>query len=399
MLKATQIGYSIVFNSVKTLFDESKHDSVNTKQKKIKVLTNTLSKYGGVLSKIAQYINNDEYDSNIYAHNNTYLKTNTHQYVLDLIKTTQLPYSLETKIFKAGSIGLIYKGIFKDRPICFKIKYEDIEEQTEQDKQILNFIGKYLYTQIDIKKALEFVMSEYTKELNFKHELENHLQMYEIWNDIDFVKIPYIYPELCRGNILISEYVDSIDLKTFIKQGSQEEKNIFGYNLIRFIYENIFIHKLLYADCHYGNFLVCKQNNKLCVIDYGHVEQISQYTYKYLKKIIYALKNKNKSKFFQYCYKLKLLCKNSSIEEKAKDELYKQFYTMLEPFIVEKKFTFSMEWIQTIEKSRNFDLIRQWGFPVELCSFNKVIYSLNRVLCQLKSSHNFYEIFNHIFLF
>ena len=399
MLKATQIGYSIVFNSVKTLFDDSKHDSVNTKQKKIKVLTNTLSKYGGVLSKIAQYINNDEYDSNIYAHNNTYLKTNTHHYVLDLIKTTQLPYSLETKIFKAGSIGLIYKGIFNNKPICFKIKYEDIEEQTEQDKQILNFIGKYLYTQIDIKKALEFVMSEYSKELNFKHELENHLQMYEIWNDIDFVKIPYIYPELCRGNILISEYVDSIDLKTFIKQGSQEEKNIFGYNLIRFIYENIFIHKLLYADCHYGNFLVCKQNNKLCVIDYGHVEQISQYTYKYLKKIIYALKNKNKSKFFQYCYKLKLLCKNSSIEEKAKDELYKQFYTMLEPFIVEKKFTFSMEWIQTIEKSRNFDLIRQWGFPVELCSFNKVIYSLNRVLCQLKSSHNFYEIFNHIFLF
>ena len=121
--------------------------------------------------------------------------------------------------------------------------------------------------------------------------------------------------------------------------------------------------------------------------------------YKYLKKIVFSLKTKNKTKFFQYCQKLKLLDKNIPIEQKAKDELYKQFYLMLEPFIVEKKFTFTMEWIKKIEASRKFNLIKQWGFPVELCSFNKVIYSLNRVLCQLNSSNCFYQIFNNIFLF
>ena len=119
-------------------------------------------------------------------------------------------------------------------------------------------------------------MSEYDKELDFQNELKNHLYIFDIWSDIDFVTIPNIYPEMCRDNILITEYIDSIDMKTFIKC-SQNDKNKFGYDLVRFIYENIFIHKLLYADCHYGNFLVTKIDNKLCVVDFGHVEYIKQH--------------------------------------------------------------------------------------------------------------------------
>ena len=95
-------------------------------------------------------------------------------------------------------------------------------------------------------------------------------------------------------------YVEGISLKTFIEDEkySQEDKNIVGNRIVKFIFENIYKHGILYSDAHYGNFLV-KEDLKLCVLDFGCLQDIDDKLLINLRSIHISLRNDDEVLFFK----------------------------------------------------------------------------------------------------
>ena len=352
-----------------------------------------------MLAKVAQmlaYGDND--DDTVFSECKPFSRERTHTFVKKYIKNnTDVPFTITPIIYKSGSIGQVYKGEYKNKTIVLKFLYTGLETQTEEDLKVINMIGKFLYGNVKIKEALEEVKKKITEELDFRIECKNHMKMHSLWDNISYATVPNIYPELCKKNMLVVDHIDGITLSEFCKIATQEEKNKLSYNIVRFMYTNIYMHKILYSDCHAGNFIITKVNNEyiLNVIDFGCINEISDNTYRCLKKIHKSLKCKDKPKFFKYVNKLGLL--NDSVTEESKEYMYNTFCVSHKPWVEEKEFTFERTWMAETEK-KNMELIRQWSIPKEMIYFNKIPYGLFNILERLNATGKYYEIFNSLLL-
>ena len=252
MLRAGSIGISYVINACKNVFSSSKDDGdLNHKAKKLKVLKQTLESYGGMLAKISQMLAYSDGADSVFSDCKPFSRKKTHEYIKSYIKNNKdVPFTIVPIIFKSGSIGQVYKGEYKNQNIILKVLYVGLDKQTEDDIKVVNMIGNFMYGNVKMKEALEEIRDKIKEELDFRVECKNHLKMHKIWNNIDYATVPAVYPELCKKNMIVTRFVDGISLSEFSKIATQEEKNKLGYNLVRFMYTNIYMHKILYSDCH-----------------------------------------------------------------------------------------------------------------------------------------------------
>lgn len=400
MIRAGSIGISYVINACKNVFSSSKDDSdLSKKAKKLKILKQTLESYGGMLAKIAQMLSYDDGSDSVFSECKPFSRKKTHNFIKKYIKNNNdIPFTIVPIIYKSGSIGQVYKGEYKNEKIIVKVLYVGLDKQTEDDIKVVNMIGNFMYGNVKMKNALEEIRDKIKEELDFRIECKNHKKMYDIWNNINYATVPKVYPELCQKNMLVTKYVNGITLSEFTKLASQNEKNQLGYDLVRFMYTNIYMHKILYSDCHAGNFVITRNSEGkfvINVLDFGCLHDLNANTYKCLKKIHRSLKSEDKNKFYKYVKKIGML--HNKVTKESKEYLYQTFKRNHKPWVVEKKFTFEKKWMEEGEK-KDMKLVQQWNIPREMVYFNKIPYGLFNILHSLNASNNFYEIFNSLLM-
>lgn len=401
MLKAAKIGSSYLLNYLNEMFRGNQKDDVKSKSDKLRLLKKTLEKYGGMLAKIAQMLSYGTNDSSIFSDLEAFSRDDTDKYVKEYFKKNILPYEIEDEIFKSGSIGQIYKGSYNRKKIILKVKYVGLDKQTDEDLKAVRLISKFLYN-VDktmIAEALEKIKNTIMMELNFFKETEQHKIMYEIWEGINYVKIPKIYENESKENMIIMEYIDGESVIEFSQKATQEERNQIAYDLVRFVFTNIYQHKILYSDLHVGNLIISYENNKptLNVVDYGCLHRLDKSTYKYLKKLHRVLKQKDINKFFKYITKLKIINDVEELNENEKLKIFNVFYENNVPWGVEKKFKFTSEWVsKRMQENVEIVKIKKLKLPKELLYFNKIPFGLFHILAILNAECSFYEILNNL---
>lgn len=400
MLKASKIGMKFLYNWCKeSLTGGNSNENISSKCNKLRALQKTLESYGGLLAKISQCLSMNNMNSSVFDNCKPFSSTKTHQYVLNLINKEELLFTIIPIIFKSGSIGQVYKGEYKNEKIIIKVKYIGLEDQVYEDLKVAKLIKNYLYSSFDTKRVLAEIEKSTLEELDFLNEMKNHETIYSLWKDSKVISIPKVYPHLCKKNIFISEFIkDAQTIADFGKTATQEEKNIIAYNLVTFIFTNIYTHNLLYSDCHYGNFLITRdpKTNKpiLNIIDFGCVHKVSDKILSYLKKMNKYIKRKEKDKFIKYAYKLNLLSEQCDVE--SENYFYNTWDDNNKPWYIEKEFTFSEEWLCDLDKKKDFQKMKQWSVPPELLYFNKIPFGLFRILSFLNASGEFYKIFKSL---
>ena len=355
--------------------------NVSSRASKIKQIAPILAEYGGILAKIAQIMTIEDGYGTHYSDLRPYALTKTiNQFEIDF-KGNKIDFN----VFKAGSVGIIFKGVLKNNDeIVFKVKYIDIEEQFKADLKILKMISKYLFSGfVEQTFIIEEISKKLFEELDFIKEKNNQLFVLEKWILNQSVIIPQIVEELCTDNVIVSEFIEAEELFSFISNSSQEQKNNIGNLIIQFVFDNIFIHHILYSDIHYGNFLV-QNKNKLVVVDFGILIFLNKSIVILLKNLLKHITNNEKKLFLDTCFELGILHNEVSI--KSKDYLFKYLSLQLEPFYIQN-FTFSEDWLEKAVK-KNELLCSEWNLPIELIFFNKINYGLFHILTKLKTTIN-----------
>ena len=367
---------------------------LNKKSQKLRCLSETFQNYGGVLSKLSQMMSFNSSSSSVFSDCKPYSREETIKFLKEQFINNKNLFenvkSIDMEVYKSGSVGQVHLAKYKDdTDIIIKVQYQGLLEQTKSDLKMLDMIATYLYHFNDIKTAMVDIQTKLYEELDYRQEVNNQLRMREIWKDCEYIEIPELIEEICNDKIICMKYIKGRSISDFIENSTQEERNKLGECIIRFTFENIYKHKLLYSDVHYGNFLV-KDDSTLCVVDFGCLNYIEQDMCDNLHRLHISLLEDNKDMFYNIVEYLGIIKKD--ISEKSKEYIYNYFKFQYEPWILDE-FEFTEEWLNK-SSDKDLELMKEWYLPQGMVHFNKIPYGCYHLLTKLRLKGNFSSIFN-----
>lgn len=399
MLRAGSLCVSLLYKYM-TSNSETK-DDLSEKSKKLRLLSETFSEYGGILSKISQILVLNDTENSVFSDCKPFSREKTHKYILKQYQTNtdffQPVKHLDFNIYKSGSVGQVYRATtIDDREIVIKVQYSGLAEQTKQDLKILDMVISYLYSDFtDMKNAIQDIKTKINEELDYHIEKRNQQIIYQAFIDNLQIHIPEIIEPLCNDRIITMEFMnDYTVLNEFITNSNQEQRNEIGKLIIQFIFESLFKHHILYPDSHYGNFLVKNDASAISVLDFGCLVFIQPELIDSLKQIHYSLKANQKNAFLDIIQNLGII--NNTTSEESKDYAFEYFKLQYEPLLIDNdEFQFYPEWLDLVG-DKNIDLMKEWTCPSNMVYLHKIPYGLYHLLTNLDLKCNVGEIIERI---
>ena len=395
MLRSSSICASFLYNYLMSDSDckDENGQPLDKSVQKLRCLTDTLESYGGVLSKLSQMLSLNDQNSTVFSDCKPFSKEKTISYFKNFIDDSGLQLqSVNFDVYKSGSVGQVHKAMYKGKDVVFKVQYVGLAEQTRTDLNMLDTITSYLYYFADMKHAMIDIKTKMYEELDYKMEATNQKRMYRLYKDSDFIEIPKIISKFCTDTVLGMYFVKGRCLRDFIDDSTQEQRNKFGMCAVKFIFENIYKHGILYSDVHYGNFLV-KDDSTLCVLDFGCLHDINETLLNHIRDLHRSIRSGDKDKFYRIVEEMGIIKKD--ISESSRKYIYDYFCIQYEPWTSEE-FEFTDEWLD-MATDKETDLMKEWTLPQDMVYFNKIPYGMYHILTKLKLKGRFLEVFDAIF--
>jgi predicted unusual protein kinase regulating ubiquinone biosynthesis (AarF/ABC1/UbiB family) len=391
MLRSGSICMSFLYNYLTSESEsQSENGGLEKNCQKLKCLSKTFESYGGVLSKLSQILSLNNEKSEVFSDCKPFSKEKTIEYFKQ--NCSENLENVDYEVYKSGSVGQVHKAMYKNKKVIVKVQYVGLKNQTENDLKMLDTIISYIYHFADMKTVMVDVKTKLYEELDYKLEANNQNLIYKIYKKNPFIQIPKVIKKLSTDKMICMNYVEGRSLKEFIDNSTQSERNIFGLCVVKFIFETLYNHSILYSDIHYGNLLV-KKNNTLCVLDFGCIHKIEEKLLDNMKKLHKSLDEKNKESFYKLVEDIGII-NTTTISEKSKEYIYEYFLLQYTPWIVDD-FEFTEEWLDKCS-CKNTELMKEWILPQNMVYFNKIPYGAYHIFTKLKLKGQFREIINNI---
>ena len=203
--------------------------------------------------------------------------------------------SFNAQAFASASVAQAHLAqLHTGEEVVVKILRPGILDAIEQDMEILFLIAKLVekYSEEGRRlKPLE-VVGDYQKtvhnELNLMREAANCAQIGRNWKDSDIIRVPKIYWDFCRQNILVQEFIHGIpinDINGLSEAGVDIHQ--LATNGVKIFFTQVFHHNLFHADMHPGNVFVDisdPESPKYAAVDFGIVGSLEDRDLRYLAR-------------------------------------------------------------------------------------------------------------------
>jgi len=199
----------------------------------------------------------------------------------------------DKEAFASASIAQAHLATLKSgEEVVVKILRPHIWEAIEKDMELLFLFARLLENYSEESKRLKpiEVVSDYqtsvVHELDLLREAANCSQIGRNWEGSDIIKVPKIYKDYCKTNILVQERIHGIPIN---KVGSLKSAGIdlkqLAINGVRIFFTQVFHHNLFHADMHPGNVFVDVSNPEkplYAAVDFGIVGSLDDIDRRYL---------------------------------------------------------------------------------------------------------------------
>lgn len=177
----------------------------------------------------------------------------------------------QEKPLAVTSLGQVhYAKLANGKEVAVKVQHPNIKEilqnqisKMELAQSLASFLGKGdsdIFA--EIKRAL-------MQECDYRQEALNQEKFRNILSDDPRVIVPYIYRDLVRERVMVSEFIKAESFQNFTARANQNQKNAAAEILIEAILKASFGYCLVHTDLHPGNFLFT--DGKVVLLDFGRV--------------------------------------------------------------------------------------------------------------------------------
>lgn len=212
--------------------------------------------------------------------------------------------TIEQKAVASASIGEVYKGILMDgTDVAIKVQRPNIQSIIHTDFNTLRIIIWFADHFIPVPKGFinfkvlyQELKQVIERELDYKKELDTQQYFSERFKNLEYLKIPFVYPELSSSKVLVMEWVEGTRINDM---DAIEQLQINRHELSQRLLE-LFLPQWLepgtfHADPHTGNMLI-GADGKIILLDFGMVGVISKKDASYFQGLIEGLLSKNYAK-------------------------------------------------------------------------------------------------------
>lgn len=406
MLRSGSICASLLYKYLTTSSDENidSSDKYQSNLKKVKLLGDTFADYGGVLSKISQMVNYayGVHNSNVYSDCKPINEEKTIEFFeSEILEFEDELQSYDLRVFKSGSVGQVHKAVYKDgREIVFKVQYVGLNDIFESDLYVLDMIAKFLFSETNMKEGMADIQKQLWEELDYRIEARNQDFLGKCWKDDIYISIPKLIPELCNEKLLCMEYVSvGESLNEFLDTSTKEEITFIGNQMVRFMFTNLFNHKLIYTDVHYGNFII-QDKSRLVVLDFGSVNYIDDKIYPYIGTMLSSLYEEDKVEFYSIMESVGVIHPDRPLSPESSKYMWDYFTLQLRPWIQKESedFEFTSDWLDECG-IRNVALMNEWVLPSNMIWLNKLCHGFTHVIGKMNFKGNYVHLFKELGVF
>jgi predicted unusual protein kinase regulating ubiquinone biosynthesis (AarF/ABC1/UbiB family) len=175
----------------------------------------------------------------------------------------------------SGSVGAVFRGPPRadGSDWVVKIQYAGIKEQFEADMRAITAAGA-LVLSTGRQTVLQQTYDLFQGEFDYDQERVNLERVRAIWSATDLIQVPVVLASACDAGVLAMSYMPGTPLHRYVGKHriplpTGVEMTTLADRLVDFVI-GTWSHGLVFADPHWGNFLVGEQG-ALQVVDFGAV--------------------------------------------------------------------------------------------------------------------------------
>jgi ubiquinone biosynthesis protein len=191
----------------------------------------------------------------------------------------------------AASIGQVHRARLRNGdPVVVKVQRPGLGAQVAADLALLRQVAALLawrYPEIaawDPPSLVDAFERSLAAELDFRGEAQNAEKLAAALEDAPEVRVPMVYAEWTRRDLLVMEWVQGRRLDAL----SVAERADARRHLLRAFSRQVLDHGLFHADPHPGNMLI-EDDGRLVLLDLGAVDALARPLRRKLGRLVRAL--------------------------------------------------------------------------------------------------------------
>jgi len=182
----------------------------------------------------------------------------------------------------SASIGQVHRAIVldpvtgKERAVAVKVQYPGAGEAIEADLRNASLIGSLLkqgFSGLDPDEMVAEIRERLIDELDYELEAANQQRFADYFRGHPFIHVPDVIASHSTGRVLTSELVDGATW-TEMLEWPQEERNLVGECLFRFVFRSLYGMHRFNGDPHPGNYLF-HRGGRITFLDFGLVKHFT----------------------------------------------------------------------------------------------------------------------------
>ena len=199
---------------------------------------------------------------------------------IDILSDNKIKIKDNTPI-QSGAIALVYKGIYENKEIVIKVQRKNMRHKIEEAINHMYMIAKIvnyfsLFPALNLNLLIHENKEIMLNQTDFITEVENMNRMKKNCQNIDYLKIPTVYPEFTRdnNNVIVMEFIEGRK----IQELADEEKDDYAFLLAKFGIFSFLYNRFYHSDLHAGNILFLKNGEQiqLGILDFGIMGELTK---------------------------------------------------------------------------------------------------------------------------
>ena len=177
----------------------------------------------------------------------------------------------------AASIGQVHRAVTHDgRAVAVKVQYPGVAEAVESDLGnvglLFGGIGR-AYPGFDAGPLVDELRTRLREELDYRLEGARQQEFADYYAGHPFIHVPTVLAELSTGRVLTTELAVGARFAD-AQQWSQEQRDLAGEAIFRFVFRSFYRLHLFNGDPHPGNYLF-RPDGRVTFLDFGLVKQFT----------------------------------------------------------------------------------------------------------------------------
>jgi len=177
----------------------------------------------------------------------------------------------------AASIGQVHRAITHDGlAVAVKVQYPGIAEAMTSDLANADLLFGALggmFPGMDSKPLVAELKERLVEELDYEIEASNQRHFAEHYRGHPHVVVPEVVGEFCSRRVLTTELAEGVSFAEML-EWSEEERNLAGETIYRFVFRSIYKVGAFNGDPHPGNYRF-QGGGRVVFLDYGLVKRFT----------------------------------------------------------------------------------------------------------------------------